>query len=59
MTTQRETEYSKLWAEKNPGLFTANLLAFIEQHPQAFWDFVMTQTKGFFVLRATLRSATQ
>lgn len=54
---QRETEYSKKWASENPALFTANALAFIEQHPADFWTFVMEQTKGFFTLRATLKTA--
>ena len=54
--SQRETEYSKKWAAENPKIFTKNLLDFVEQHPDDLWAFTMTQTKGFFTLRATLKA---
>lgn len=51
---QIEIEYSKKWAAENPEIFTESILDFVEQHPGDRYGLTMTQTKGFFTLRATL-----
>ena len=52
-----ETEYSKLWAAKNPGLFAAGVLAFIEKHSAESWTIGVSQTPGFITLRTSPNSA--
>jgi len=56
MIKQQEVEYSKVWATNNPAIFTADVLAFLEGHPQDLWTIEASQTKGFFTFRATLKS---
>jgi hypothetical protein len=38
MITKTDKEYSKLWTENNPELFTADLLELLEQHQGDQWN---------------------
>jgi len=54
--SDRETEFSKTWVKNNPQLFSENILSFMEQHPQDYWDYALIQTKGYITVKATLKS---
>jgi len=48
----KEIEYSKVWVEHNPLLFSHQFVHFLEQHPSDSWNISLEQTKGNFIIKA-------
>jgi hypothetical protein len=53
MIFSTETEYSRLWIEKNPVLFASSFLQFLDDHPMDAWKLSINRTAGFVTIKAT------
>ena len=54
--SEKWDEYNKGWATKNPELFTASVLEFVEQNPDDSWKITVEHTPGFLKIRAVLKA---
>lgn len=51
--TSAEKEFSKVWMDVNPEIFTNHILDFLHLHPTSDWSLSINQTLGFLKIKAT------